>query len=167
MPVNKKAFKQLLTFFPEIELPISLTSDIHHVFSKENKPLPEKLIQEFFTVIDQPLGEFEEYVACFQLPQSEHYCALVYWRADLMTYQYVLVTFNELGEMVASQIIAGTKSNGETVLKRVATFDEEGVIYVAEGVAQANDRHYSADQSRNYQLEILPSGDILHMMNDN
>ncbi len=167
MPTDKNTFRKLLSYFPEIELPVTLTSETHHIFSKENKPLPEVLIRSYLKGSDGDLGEFEEYIACFQLPRAESFVGLVYWKADLMKYQYVLVTFDQHGQQVASQIIAGTKSNGETILKRVATFDAEGVIYIAEGVGQADERHYQAGNSRNYQLEILPSGDILHMMNDN
>ena len=83
-----------------------------------------------------------------------------------MNYEYVLVTYDLKGEQIASQVIAGTKSNGESILSRVATFDPDGVVYIAEGIGAADQRHYNAAESKNYELEILPSGDILHMMND-
>jgi hypothetical protein len=168
MSTNSKSFRNLLKCFPEINLPISLSSDEHLVFSRENKPIPQMLVEAYLT--DDPetgLGEFEEYVACFRLPRSEQFVGLVYWKADLMEYQYILRTFDNRGEVIATQLIAGTKSNGETILRRVASFDEEGMILVAEGVAQADDRHYNAEETRNYEMEILPTGDILQMMNEN
>ena len=166
MAVNRKAFKELLSFFPHVDLPVTLTSETHHVFSKENKPLPQRLILEFFSKSKEGLGEFEEYIPCFRLPRADHFIGLVYWKADLMNYEYVLNTYDLTGEPVASQVIAGTKSNGESILNRVATFDPEGVVYIAEGIGKADVRHYNAAESKNYELEILPSGDILYMMND-
>ena len=166
MSIDKRTFTKFIAYFPEVELPITLTSDTHHIFSRENKPLPEKLTHTMLEVDEESVDPYSEYIACFRLPPTEHYLALVYWKASLMTYQYILCTFDHSGQTLASQIIAGTKTNGDTILERVATIDEEGVIYIAEGIGKAEDRHYNADESRNYQLEILSSGDILHMMNE-
>lgn len=157
----------LLDFFPRIELPITLTSELHHVFLKENKPLPEALIQSFLRPDDLPDDEYTEYAACFQLPPNDHFQAIVYWKASLMTYEYILATFQHNGRLITNRTIGGTKSDGATLLKRIATIDEESLILIAEGVGSLDERHYRADQSHTYQLEIAETGDIMQMIIEN
>jgi hypothetical protein len=158
--------KDLLQFFPPIELPITLTSEVHHLFSKENKILPEALIRSFLSEAEQE-DEFTEYIACFSLPAAEHYQPIVFWKASLMSYEYILATYQFDGLMISNKVIAGTKSDGNTLLKRIATIDEEGLIIIAEGLASLNERHYKADQSHTYQLEVTETGDILQTIIEN
>ena len=40
-------FEQFVSFFPEIELPVTLSSENVEIFSKANKPIPELLIRKF------------------------------------------------------------------------------------------------------------------------
>ncbi|NND32102.1 MAG: hypothetical protein HKN76_05875 [Saprospiraceae bacterium] len=160
------ALKDLVAFFPQVDLPITLTSEIHHIFSKENKPLPEVLIRGFLRE-DENEDEFTEYVACFRLPAMELYQSLVFWKASLMSYEYILATYQPDGLMISSKVIAGTKSNGNSLLKRIATIDEEGLILIAEGEGPLDERRYNADQSHTYQLEITETGDILQMIIEN
>jgi hypothetical protein len=166
--INKSiSFAGLLQYFPLIELPVTLTSELHHVFLKENKPLPEEFIRKFLQTDQATDDEYTEYAACFRLPSGEQYEAIVYWKASLMTYEYILATFQPNGRFIASRIIGGTKSNGTSLLKRIATIDEESLILIAEGIGPLDERLYSADQSHTYQLEIAETGDILQMLSEN
>ena len=158
--------RDLLQFFPPIELPITLTSEVHHLFSKENKLLPESLIRSFLREAEQE-DEFTEYVACFSLPPTEHFQPIVFWKASLMSYEYILATYQMDGLMISNKVIAGTKSDGNTLLKRIATIDEEGLIIIAEGVGSLDERYYKANQSHTYQLEVTESGDILQTIIEN
>ena len=158
--------KDLLQFFPLIELPITLTSEVHHLFSKENKLLPSSLIRSFISEAEQE-DEFTEYVACFSLPATEHYQPIVFWKASLMSYEYILATYQLDGLMISNKVIAGTKSDGNSLLKRIATIDEEGLIIIAEGMGSLDERYYKADQSHTYQLEVTETGDILQTIIEN
>lgn len=161
------SFGNLLEYFPPIELPITLTSDIHHVFLQENKPIPEGLVQKFLQTSEVEDDVFTEYAACFRLPGNEQYQAIVFWKASLMTYEYILATFQSNGRQISSRVIGGTKSDGASLLKRIATIDEEGLILIAEGIGPLDERQYNADQSHTYQLEIAETGDILQMISEN
>ncbi|MCB0685035.1 MAG: hypothetical protein KDC53_00880 [Saprospiraceae bacterium] len=161
------SLKGLLEYFPPIELPVTLTSDLHHVFLQENKPLPESYIKEFLQTENEEDDPYTEYAACFRLPGNEQYQAIVFWKASLMSYEYSLATYQNSGRMISSRIIAGTKSDGNSILKRIATIDEESVISIAEGIGPLDDRQYDADQSHTYQLEIAETGDILQMIIEN
>ena len=167
MPRKISSFKQLLAKFPEIELPVTLNAETHHIFSRENDPLPEALIRAHLQIDTQ--GEYDdltEFVACFRLPSPPAYIALVYWKAQLMEYSYWLLTFEPSGRPIGSKVIAGTKSNGATILTRIATIDEDGIIHIAEGISEAEERLYNAQNSQTYQLEIADTGDILHMLEE-
>jgi hypothetical protein len=168
MTRKKIPFDIFINHFPEIDLPVTLSSGIHLVFSRENKPLPQEFIQVFLEDIDQhKKTEFTEFVPCFRLPHLNDFIALVFWRADLMEYEYILVTFEKNGRLIDKRVIGGTKSNGETMLSRVATIDEDLIIFVAEGIGNLDEQHYEANSSNIFHFEILPSGDILQMINEN
>ncbi|MBK8502091.1 MAG: hypothetical protein IPL46_07735 [Saprospiraceae bacterium] len=157
----------LLEFFPPMELPITLTSEIHHVFLRENKPIPQALITKFL----QPEGEeddgFTEYAACFRMPGTDQYKAIIFWKASLMSYEYILATYRNNGQLIESRVIGGTKSDGTTLLKRIATIDDDSLILVAEGIGPLDERQYNANQSHTYQLEIAETGDIFQMISEN
>jgi len=161
------SFGELLGYFPPVELPITLTSDIHHIFLRENKPLPEAFITKFLQPPNEEADPYTEYAACFRLPGSDQYQAIVYWKASLMTYEYILATYQPSGRFITSRIIGGTKSDGESLLKRIATIDEESLILIAEGIGPLDERQYNANQSHTFQLEIAETGDILHMIIEN
>ncbi len=165
--MSKFKISDFLQYFPEVDFPITLGSDTHHIFSRQNRPLPQVAINEYLTKIEPGKDEFTEYVACFRLPSTDEYHGIVFWQASLMEYKYVLVTFDRKGNFIDKRVIAGTKSNGITLLKRVATLDEEGLILVAEGEGSANAQQYNAGESRTFHFEILQSGDILLMLNEN
>ncbi len=159
-------FIEFLGYFPPIQLPITLSSDLHLIFSKENKPLPESLTLEFLQQGEEA-DEFTEYVPCFSLKDEEQYVPVVYWKAGLLSYEYILATFQRNGGFISSKVIAGTKSDSETILKRVATIDEEALITVAEGASPLDDTQYEANQSHTFQFEIAETGDILQMIIEN
>lgn len=164
---KKIPFEIFVSHFPLVDLPITLNSEVHHIFSRENKPLTQGMIIQYLENLDQhQKTEYTEFVPCFQLPNPDDFIGLVFWRADLMEYEYFLVTFDKRGNLIDKKIIAGTKSNGETMLKRVATIDEDLIIFVAEGISDLDDKHYHADSSNTFHFEILPSGDILQMINE-
>jgi len=160
-------FKEFLSYFPPIQLPITLSSDLHLVFSKENKPLPQALTFEFLQQGEEGEDEFTEYVPCFSLKVGEQFVPVVFWKAGLMSYEYILATFQRNGSFISSKVIAGTKSDGESMLKRIATIDEEALITVAEGTSPLDESQYEANQSQTFQFEIAETGDILQMIIEN
>ncbi len=148
-------------------MPVTLSEDTHLVFSRENKPLPQPLIHEFISNNEEADEEqMAEYIACFRLQDQEHFSAIVFWRASLMEYAYILATFDHGGQTIDRKIIAGTKSDGDTLLTRVATIDEDCLVSIAEGIGSADGKDYDPSSSTTYQLEISPTGDILHMLDE-
>jgi hypothetical protein len=165
-----EAWLRFFNYFPEIELPVTLSEDYSGVFTRHNKPLPVELIdtfilqQKFYFAEDQEIpatDELVEYVPCFRLPDQEQFYAVVYWKADLLKYEYIIHTFDKKGLSIASQVVASTSSDGRSIRQVVATIDPDLEIYIMGG--DTTDVHdYDPEKSQAFSLEITPNGQFVH-----
>jgi hypothetical protein len=163
----KLEFKDFLSYFPEVELPVTLTDESVYIFSKNNKILPQELIDEFISPrLDHKDPEFREIIPCFIIPKTPEFFALVFWDGGLLTYEYNLVTFDKAGNFISGKVIAGTISNGKTIHRSVATIDPEWMIYIVAGEAKADDIEYNAESSKAFGMEILANGEIIFSLDD-
>lgn len=169
-------FESFYSFFPEIELPITLSEEYTNIFSKYNKALPLQLIENF--ILDQQLffgdekendletEEIEEYLPCFRLPENKNYHGIVYWKASLLKYEYILHTFDLKGNSISRQVIASTTSDGKNIRQVVATIDPDLEIYIMGGDTGSGDI-YDPENSKAFSLEITESGQIVHHFEEN
>lgn len=171
-----EAWLKFYDYFPEIELPITLSEDYSGVFTKYNKPLPQELIDSF--ILDKKLffmeqeqdetstDEMVEYVPCFRLPDQENYFAVIYWKADLLKYEYIIHTFDKKGKSIARQVVASTTSDGDSIRQIVATIDPDLDIYIMGGDT-TDINQYDPEKSKAFSLEITPSGQFVHHFEEN
>jgi len=160
--VNKVRFGEFLKKFPVVELPITLGEGTHLEFSRINDPLPQLMIDQYILHPNDPEpDEFTEFIPCFRLKKSEEFVAIVYWMGALLDYQYVMLTFSRKGVEIDRSVIAGTKVIENSLLTSVATIDEELIIYIAAGQADAHTNQFDASSSKSFSLEILPNGEII------
>ncbi len=152
------SFEYFLEKFPEIELPITLSDDSAIEFSKQNNPLPAPMIAQF---IDAEQDEFTEYIACVRIPNTFDFHAIIYWKATLMSYQYVLATYTKKGILIDKAVIAGTYSDGKSLTKSVATIEEDWIIYIVSGQTAADAPTYDPSTSNAFDLELLATGEII------
>ncbi len=156
-------FDHFLGKFPEIELPVTLSEDTHLDFSKENDPLPGQMIAEFIGKYEAavPDEDLTEYIACLRLPtEKREYKAIVYWRASLLSYDYVLATYNpKTGVMIDKKAIAGTKIVGDNIKRIVAIINEDFTIHVVEGM-ESETGAFDPDASKARRFELFDSGRI-------
>jgi hypothetical protein len=153
-------FEQFLSYFPEADLPVLLNEEAIQTFSRQNKPLPGPLIEQFSAALQEgPTDEFTEFVACFRLKNTGPMYALVYWKAHLLSHEYHLATFTREGRLIDRRGLAGTYSDGESLIRSVATIEEDWEIIVVSG--QSHNGRFQASDSRTIQLEILPDGNIV------
>lgn len=158
----KPFFLEFLSKFPEVSLPIIIGEDSHHTFSTENPPLSHHLIELFIQPIQKEEDdEFTEYLPCFLLPEQENYYALVYWRAGLLRYEYFIATFDKKGELIQRKGLAYTAIDGDTITRSVATFNEDMLIFVAEGTTHSGDDGFEAETAKHFNMEILSSGEMI------
>ncbi|MFK7809528.1 MAG: hypothetical protein AB8F74_17120 [Saprospiraceae bacterium] len=161
---NQKAtFIHFLDKFPEIELPITLSEDSHHDFSKTNKPLSADMTREFLANLETvEIDEYTEYIPCFSIPETHGFHAIVYFKAGLMTYEYVLITFNKDGISIDKKTIAGTKVEGDQLHRTVATIEDDWIIYCVRGTTAADNPVYDSSTSESLHLELLATGEIIY-----
>lgn len=156
----KVSFPNLLECFPEVELPVTLGDKTHHDFSQHNDPLPLPIIANFIAPIEGDEGDdTTEYIACFRVPKTYDFHAIVYWKAELLNYTYNLATFTKGGQLIDKRVIAGTFSDGSSITQSVATMDEDWMIYVLTGQNAIGDT-YDPASSKAMELELLPDGYI-------
>lgn len=157
-------FSDFLAKFPPIPMPVTLGEETHHAFSTENEPLPLTMVESYIHPTDPEAGpddEFTEYVPCFAIDNTDGFVALVWWKAGLLRYEYVLATFTLKGELIARRVIASTRVSGEKISRSVASIDEDWVIFIAEGEAAAAGDVFDPTTSRTYDLEIMSNGEIV------
>jgi hypothetical protein len=158
----KIVFQDFIDLFPEIELPVTLGENSHHSFSEHNKPIHLALIEKYLEPYLGKLDEFTEYVACFRIPQTYSFEALVCWKANLNSYQYFLMTFTKKGEYIDHKLISGTKWETDKMINIITTIDVDWVIYQNIGTQSGElleDFQKGSNQLR--LLELLPDGKII------
>lgn len=160
--MKKTDFDKFIELFPEVELPVTLGEETHLTFSKKNKPLRPSVIKEFIQPLEEQAIDEDttEFIPGFRLPKTKHFHGLVYWRADVMSYQYILVTLNTFGELIAKRTIGGTYSDGFQLTQSAATISEKYIVYVASGQSELNIPAYEAASSAVQRLKINGDGTI-------
>jgi hypothetical protein len=156
-------FLDYIAIYPEIKPPVTLTDDSTVAFSKYNKQFKPLMISKFLMLSEkEAIDEFTEFVPCLQIPNTGDFYAVIYWKASLMNYQYILVTYDNAGNLVDKAIIAGTSSpNGEDLVRSVATIDEDWIITIVSGATIQNKTEYNPKSSKAFTLEILDGGKII------
>lgn len=161
MKQNPCGFQQFAQFFPKVELPITLHAEAHHAFSQHNQPLPQPCIEKWLINENEEPSPFVEYLPCFEIQNLEDCRGLVYWKADLLQYEYHLCTFDKESKLVQTKIIAGSKTNGDSIIQRIATIEEDGIILVAEGQSSVQHPNQEMQNRSDFHFEIMAGGDIL------
>jgi hypothetical protein len=152
---------RFLDIFPEVSLPVTLTDEAARVFSQENGLIGQGLLEQFVLPFEEETpDEFTEFVPCFLVPRTGDFHALVYWRASLMNYQFVLLTLDKNGHFIDRKTLAGTFSRENELWQSVATIDEDWQILVVSG-RQSDGEWYDASASTKNSMELLPEGHIV------
>lgn len=159
--MSKVTLTDVLRFFPEVELPITLNEDMAHNFSSTNKPLPQAILHSHITVWEGELDEYTEYVPCLRLKtDSSEFHALIYWKAELLSYAYILVTIDQQGNLIDRKPIASMLADSEAIKQSVAHIDEDFIINIMAGINKTNEQ-YNPAHSQPFAMEIMSDGKII------
>lgn len=164
---EKVTLDELLSFFPEVELPIEITEDLVMTAETVNKVLPAAVIESYIVQWEsnEEFDEFTEFVPILKIKGTEEFLALVYWKGGLMRYEYILVTMDKLGNLITRKPLASTLSDGKTVKKSVARIDEDLIIHIMAGENLA-DGKYDPANSQAFNMEIMHTGDVIFSLGD-
>jgi len=161
-------FLSFLNLFPEVEMPITLSSEHFSTFSKYNKPIPEIDIWKNIINNNADFKEMEfsndayddEYIACLRIPQTLHFVAIIYLRIGILTYEYILHTYDERGKTISKKIIASMTSDGKMINEHVAFIDEDLVVLMMKGNTE-DVNNYDPNNSKANSYLIDDRGNII------
>ena len=153
-------FNTLLSFFPEIDLPVTLSDDTLSQFNNHNEPIPSGLIAETIGRWESIDEDFSEIIPCLSIDISNKAKAIVYWKGDLMRYDFKIATFNNHNELIAVKSIASTIIEGSHIKKSVALIDEDFIIHIMAGDHDGAEE-YDAGRSQSFNMEVMADGQIL------
>ena len=168
MKQPKVSFQGFLRVFPEVELPVTLNEESVSLFSRMNDPLPAPMIAEFIVAHDSDYEDdgMTEYIPCLSIPETHDFHAIVYWKGGLLKSQFVLSTFGKDGQLLSSATIGGLESDGKSVVRSIATIDEDWRIHIVEGQQDASEERYDPEATRGFQMELLATGEIIFLLGD-
>ena len=164
-----QSFKIFLKYFSKEKLPLVLSDENIGYFDRKNPPLGADVIRQFLLQGESPDEDDEEmteYIACNQIPDTEKFHAVVYWRAKLLEYDYILATYDKNGVLINKKVIAGVRSDGKIVERSIATIDEDWIIHVVAGEKDEKDDLYDPNLSQSMTLELMANGDIIFGLQD-
>ncbi|MEO1435338.1 MAG: hypothetical protein AAFV80_07355 [Bacteroidota bacterium] len=113
-------FKSFLTKFPKAKLPCTVDEKTSLLASKTNKPLSEDHIRRFLAEAEEEFDEFTEFVACFRLPETKNFHAIVVWKGGLLSYEYQLFIYDMKGAFQSKTRIAGTNVTDDRLHIQIA-----------------------------------------------
>jgi len=157
----KVSFREFLNRFEEVELPISIGTETHMDFHATINPMPVPMVETFFidTGILSELDEFTEIIPVMKIPATSDFHAVISWKAGLLDYEYWLMTFDKVGNLIDKLRIAGTKVMDNLLLHAVVTITEELEVHVIENGRAADDEtNFDPTRSLRYQFQLLEDG---------
>jgi hypothetical protein len=144
-----------------------LSEDTIEGIKLEAQPISELLLQSIMSNFESEIDEFSEFIPCFRLPDTDQYIGLIYWKASLLKYEYVLVTLNSKSyQMISRKVICGTIVSGEILKKSAAYIDEERIIHISAGAIIAGNT-YDPANSQAFYMEIMEDGTIIFHNEEN
>jgi hypothetical protein len=160
--MEKIDFKYFLEKFPTQALPVTLRADTFEELTAGIDPLPSLLIEQYLMDEEEEEDGMTEYLACFSLPTHEGYEAIVYWKASLLNYEYVLKTYTKDGfAVIDSKTIAGTAVVENQLIESIATIQEDRIIYIATGASDAHTMEFDTASNKIRHFEIVDDGTII------
>ena len=158
--------KEFLKIFPEATFPAVISKDSIIEFSRNNIALPAVAIAKYINTWDPDPSEFVEYIPCFKFKIEKEFVAVVYYKAELLKYEYFLAILDKKGNLVSRKVIAGLISDGKNTVQSAATITEDFSIHIA-GANDAGSHLFDGNNSKQIYMEILANGQIISINDEN
>jgi hypothetical protein len=156
-------YTAFIDLFETIDPPFTLTEETINLMEK-SIPIPQHFISDFIKHWEAEQDEFTEYVPILKLPPQKEYDALIYWKASLLKYEYILVTLQK-GLLKARKVICSKIIEGDTIKSSAARIDHDNIIYIMAG-GTFDSENYNPESSQAFAMEIMEDGDIIFMMDE-
>jgi len=152
--------ERILHYLPETALPVLLSEEQLELFEAANQPFPQVFVEEIIPEWESEIDDFTEFSPCFRLPAQEKFHAVIYWKAGLLRYDFILATLDKNGTLIGKKSIASTVVQDEVIRKSVASIEPDLVIHIIAGQS-VDGEEYDASLSKAFSMEILPDGQII------
>ncbi|MEO6132946.1 MAG: hypothetical protein ABIQ02_13950 [Saprospiraceae bacterium] len=159
-------FTEFIEYFPLLEPPFSLLSDISEIPSS-SLPLPAIMLEEFILPFEgDEADEFTEYIPYCRISGTKGFQALIYWKASVLKYEFILATYGDDGHLISHAIVGGLLADKEGILHSVAIINKDLTIIIAEGLTVSENVSLDLKNTNTYQMAILPDGFIRYDLNE-
>jgi hypothetical protein len=165
MTVPKAEFARFIEFFPNLKTPFSLLPDLQQIPS-DPIPLPGALQDAYILPFEgDETDEFTEYIPYGRIEGTRDFQAVIYWKAGVLRYEFILATYTNDGRPLNHAIVGGIRYEEEGTIHSIAVFHENLHITIAEGMSAPDDQPISP-QTQTYLMSIQPNGEIMYEMNE-
>lgn len=155
------SFASFVEYFPEVELPIIITEESIHNFSKLNTPLPLSAYSFFIQSDSELPDEFTEYIPCLRFNPSEDVVAILLWKGSLLSYDYLMVSYHKkTGKEISRKIIAGTKIIDDTIIKSSAVISVDFEVDILVN-SYSSEKQMYPERSEQFVVEIMSDGTMV------
>jgi hypothetical protein len=159
-PKKELHFAEFLELFPAIELPMTLSTDAQRQISDVQEPLNAAWMARF-VLDEEQIDEFTEFMACFSIPDTKNYHAIVYWQASLEGNAFFLATFSKAGNLLDHRLIAGTLYLEDGMKQLVCSIGKDWTIHRVEGMLGANGEIIKVDDPKITFMQMTLEGEII------
>lgn len=158
-----QSFKVFLNHFSKETLPLTLSDENIGYFDRKNRPLSGDVIRQFIMQgsAEEDEEEMTEFIACNIIPDTKKFHAVVYWKGKLLEYDYIIATYDNNGVLLTKKVIAGLRSDGQSVKRSVATIDEDWIISIIAGEQNEKEELYNPKKSKIMTMELMANGEII------
>ena len=114
-----------------------------------------------FVLEEEQIDEFTEFMACFSIPDTKKYHAIVYWQASLEGNAFFLATFSKAGNLLDHRLIAGTLYLEDGMKQLVCSIGKDWTIHRVEGMLGANGEIIKVDDPKITFMQLTLEGEII------
>jgi hypothetical protein len=131
----RERLQLLLTFFPEVDLPVTITVSSRKAFEERNRPLPQLIQATFLDLWEGEAADmYTEYIPGFHFANGR-YRVLVYWKAALLHYAYILVVLDQDGLLTDRLVLVETDATDGHLRQGAAMITADREIWTVESTA--------------------------------
>ena len=100
-------------------------------------------------------------MACFKIPETKNFTAIVYWQASLEGNAFFIATFSKAGNLIDHRLIAGTLYLEDGMKQLVCTIAKDWSINRAEGILGSNGEILKEENPKITFMQITMEGEIV------
>ena len=165
--VPQALFAEFIEFFPGLQTPFSLLPDLQQIPS-DQIPLPGVLLEAYILPFEaDETDEYTEYIPYGRIEGIKSFHAVIYWKAGVLRYEFILATYSLDGHPMSHAIIGGTRYEEEGTIHSVAVIHDDLRITIAEGMADPDVQGTPLyEETQTYYMAIKPTGEIIYELNE-